>query len=396
MKKVIIIGGGAAGCFAGIQLARGGAEVTLLEAGERLLAKVAITGGGRCNLTNDFSEGLPLDRIYPRGHQLMRRALRAFSPEDTMRWFETEGVALTVQPDGCVFPRSQDAMQIVRTLERGLRLGGVRVVTGARVLRISSGFIVSTQDTSYEADAVLVTTGGSPKIAGLSYLSELVLKIEPPVPSLFTLRVEDAGLKALQGTLAEVEMSLAGTPFRAEGTLLLTDWGISGPATLRLSSYAARYLAENQYRGRLLINWLPGEDPAAAVQALLSEGGQKQIGSVHPSGITSRLWAHLTARAGLRPQMRCAEVGSKGAARLAALLRSDEYALGGRVHFREEFVTCGGVSLSEISLGTLEARRYPGLHFAGEVLDIDAITGGYNLQAAWSTASVAASHILSL
>ena len=455
MKKVVVIGGGAAGCFAAIEIRRRHPdyEVTLLEAGPKLLAKVAITGGGRCNLTNTFASVTSLERIYPRGHQLMKRALRAFSQDDTMRWFEAEGVALVAQPDGCVFPRSQDAMQIVRTLERLLRDSGVRVVLNARVVALKAmpqrmegvgsagvstpghgqgegpvgdkfpkgtqetmggagasnasgvplnrqpsgaeaGFSVATENATYDADAVLVTTGGSPKAAGLGFLAPLELEMLSPVPSLFTLRVSDAGLKALQGTLAEVLLSLAGTPFHADGTLLLTDWGISGPATLRLSSYAARYLAGQAYKGRLLINWLPGErDIPLLLKDLLSQNPKRLLSSVHPEGLTARLWAHLLAKAGLREDLRCAELGSKGAARLAALLRSDEYALDGRVHFREEFVTCGGVSLSEISLSTMEARRYPGLFFAGEVLDVDAITGGFNLQAAWSMASVAARSI---
>ena len=448
MRKVVVIGGGAAGCFAAIRIRRQHpeTEVTLLEAGSRLLAKVAVTGGGRCNLTNSFEGVERLERVYPRGAQLMKRALRVFSQEDTMDWFESEGVRLVVQQDHCVFPASQDAMQIVRTLERGLRLAGVRVVTGARVVSIipvaasglreeavetqiatgadapstrslrtawvsptsshpasgaipsfhgpsveSAGYRILTETTEYAAEAVVVTTGGSPKAAGLGFLEPLGLETVPPVPSLFTLRVDDAGLRALMGTLAEVALSLPGTSFRSEGTLLLTDWGISGPATLRLSSYAARYLAEKEYRGvQLLVDWLPGENPSEAVASLLKENPRKELASVHPEGITARLWAHLLRRAGLRDGIRCSEVGSKGAARLSEVLHADSYPLAGRVHFREEFVTCGGVSLSEISLSTLEAKRYPGLYFAGEVLDVDAVTGGFNLQAAWSMAAVVA------
>lgn len=398
MKHVVVIGGGAAGCFAAIAIRRRHPdwEVTLLEAGPKLLAKVAVTGGGRCNLTNSFEGVSSLERVYPRGYQLMKRALRLFSQEDTMRWFEAEGVALVTQPDGCVFPRSQDAMQIVRTLERLLRTTGVQVVLSARVVALKPtsgaevGFSVCSAEACYDADIVLVTTGGSPKAAGLGFLEPLELETAPPVPSLFTLRVADKGLCALQGTLAEVELSLAGTPFHADGTLLITDWGISGPATLRLSSYAARHLAEKQYQGRLLINWLPEDkDVEALIKDLVSENPRRLLSGVHPEGLTARLWAHLLSRAGLREDLRCAELGSKGAARLAAILRSDEYALGGRVHFREEFVTCGGVSLSEINLSTMESRRYPGLFFAGEVLDVDAITGGFNLQAAWSMAAIA-------
>lgn len=396
MRRVVVIGGGAAGCFASIEIRRlhPDWEVTLLEAGPRLLAKVAVTGGGRCNLTNSFDGVEDLRKVYPRGAQLMKRALRVFSPQDTMRWFEAEGVALVVQSDHCVFPASQDAMQIVRTLERALRRSGVRIVTDARVTNIETGYTVRTEQAEYPADTVLVTTGGSPKAAGLGFLSPLGLETVEPVPSLFTLRVDDPGLRGLMGTLAEVTLSLPGTPFRSEGTLLLTDWGISGPATLRLSSYAARYLAEKQYRGVIVqIDWLCGERAEEVLADLVAGNPRKALSSVRPAGITARLWEHLLGRAGLREGIRCAEVGSRGLARLAETLRSDQYPLSGRVHFKEEFVTCGGVSLSEITLSTLEAKRCPGLFFAGEVLDVDAVTGGFNLQAAWSMGTVAARSI---
>lgn len=396
MDSVIVIGGGAAGAMAAIEIRRRdpSRRVTLLEAGPKLLAKVAVTGGGRCNLTNTFEGVEDLRSVYPRGAQLMKRALRAFSQEDTMRWFEAEGVALTLRDAPCVFPTSQDAMQIVRTLERLLRRSGVEVLTGQRVTAVHTaegGFVVRTEAGEYAAEKAVVTTGGAPK--GLPFLAPLGLETVPPVPSLFTLRVDDAGLRALMGTLAEVELALPGTPFRSSGTLLLTDWGISGPATLRLSSYAARHLAEVQYRGPLQVNWLPEQRAEEAIRALVAANPRKALASVRPDGLTARLWEFLLGRAGLRADIRCAELGSKGMARLAELLRADRYELAGRVHFKEEFVTSGGVALSEISLSTLEARRYPGLFFAGEVLDVDAVTGGFNLQAAWSMAQVVASSV---
>ncbi len=382
--KIAIIGGGAAGCFCAIGLKRRlpDAEVTVYEAGPKLLAKVAVTGGGRCNLTNSFRDVRRLGEVYPRGEQLMRRALAAFSHEDTMRWFEAEGVRLTVQEDQCVFPVSQDAMQIVRTLERCLREAGVRVRLNAPVERVGD----------LDADRVVVTVGGSSR-EKLERLLPAGVEVTPCVPSLFTLKIPDAGLRALMGTVVEqASLALAGTKFRAAGTFLLTDWGVSGPATLRLSSYAARHLAENGYAGTLLVNWLDAPEAAARewMAAAAAEHPQKQAAGTPPAGLTARLWRHLLSRAGLREDLRWAELGSKGAARLASTLTADAYPVAGRARFKEEFVTCGGVALSGVNLNTLESKVCPGLYFAGEALDVDAVTGGFNLQSAWSTAALVA------
>lgn len=414
--KIAVIGGGAAGCFCAVNAARRlpEADITVFEAGPKLLAKVAVTGGGRCNLTNSFRDVERLGEVYPRGEQLMKRALQHFSPADTRRWFETEGVRLVTQEDQCVFPVSQDAMQIVRTLERGLREAGVKVVCNAPVERIvalkEGGFRVEIPGQAgndgigarndgtgagNDFDKVVVTVGGSSQ-QKLQQLLPEGMAATPCVPSLFTLKVPDAGLRALMGTVVEqATLSLAGTHFRAAGTLLLTDWGVSGPATLRLSSYAARHLAGNGYTGTLLIGWLDASESEARewIAAQVAANPRKMAVSTPPEGITARLWRHLLGRAGLREDLRWAELGSKGAARLAATLTADAYPVAGRARFKEEFVTCGGVDLSEIRLGTLEAKRFPGLYFAGEALDVDAVTGGFNLQAAWSTAVVVAASL---
>ncbi len=419
--KVAVIGGGAAGCFCaiGVKRARPDADVTVFEAGPRLLAKVAVTGGGRCNLTNSFRDvalsgraepGLMrLEEVYPRGAQLMRRALRVLSPADTQRWFEAEGVRLLTQEDQCVFPVSQDAMQIVRTLERGLREAGVRVVCNAPVERIEAlpdgRFRLLLPETILSEaksaggpgdmppyDRIIVTVGGSSQQKLQRLLPEGV-EVTPCVPSLFTLKIPDAGLRALMGTVVEqAALSLAGTNFRSRGTLLLTDWGVSGPATLRLSSYAARHLAGCQYTGTLHINWLDATEAEARawIAAAAAGDARKQAASTPPPGITARLWRHLLGRAGLREDLRWVELGGKGAARLAATLTADAYPVAGRARFKEEFVTCGGVALTGISINTLESKLFPGLFFAGEALDLDAVTGGFNLQAAWSTAAVVA------
>jgi predicted Rossmann fold flavoprotein len=378
------------------------AEVTVYEAGPKALAKVAVTGGGRCNLSNTFEQVDKLSDVYPRGERLIREAFRTFSPEDTHRWWEAEGVCLAEDPPrggtpGRIFPASQDAMQIVRTLENLMRRLGVELRCGARVAGIAPensadapGFTLTFSDGSTaRADRVVVTTGGG----ALALLDGLDIPIVDPVPSLFTFKLADDGIKALTGTVVEdATLSLAGTKFRSRGPLLLTDWGVSGPATLKLSSYAARHLAGSGYSGSLLINWLSaGEDDVRAWLSATKEAApQKMVASLRPEGLSERCWRHLLTRSGLREDIRWAELGRKGENRLANTLTADCYEITGRSRFKDEFVTAGGVACSAVDPSTLESRRHPGLFFAGEVLDIDAITGGFNLQAAWSTGYLAA------
>ena len=385
--QISIVGAGAAGCFSAIELKRRlpEARITIHEAGPRPLAKVAITGGGRCNLTNTFENIQDLREAYPRGHQLMKRALRQFGPDETRRWFEEAGVALKTEAGGRVFPCSDDALEIVRTLEREMARLGVRIRCKSRVEDI--------RPLLQESDAVIVTTGGSPQASGLSFLSALELQIEAPVPSLFTFRTGEAGIKALMGTVApRTLLSLPGTSFRANGPLLLTDWGFRGPATLKLSSYAARHLAEKAYRSPLSVNWTG--DNEQSVRQVLGEAaagnGRKMLANTPLFQLPGRLWEFLLHRSGLRPDLRWAELGSKGLNRLVSTLTNDPYEITGRAAFKEEFVTCGGVALSNLDPGTLASKRHPGLYFAGEVLDIDAVTGGFNLQAAWTTGWICA------
>ena len=393
MRRVAIIGAGAAGCFCAVQLRRMAPElaVTVFEAGPKAMAKLAITGGGRCNLTNSFESIRSLGEAYPRGERVLQRALKAFSQEDTVRWFEAEGIPLVLQPDRCWFPRSQRALDIVHCLERGMQGAALRLRTPVRSIErcpIRSGMTINGEPFDY----VVVTTGGAAK--GLPFLEGLGLEIVPPVPSLFTFTIPDPALRSLMGLVTDASIGLAGTSFKAEGPLLITDWGLSGPAVLKLSSYAARHLAEQQYKGTVIVNWLNAKENDAREQLLEMAAGnpQKLLSSVHP--VQQRLWEHLLQRAGLRKDLRWAELGSKGLNRLTATLTADSYPLTGKSKFRDEFVTAGGVALSNINLSTLESKTHPGLYFAGEVLDIDAITGGFNLQAAWSTGYVCAQNIV--
>ena len=401
---ISIIGAGAAGCFAAIEAARRKpqADICVYESLNRPLAKVAITGGGRCNLTNSFLEVRSLETVYPRGARLMKRLFHTFDLRDTMRWFEAEGVPLTVQDDQCVFPRSQDAQDIVGTLLRLMKRHGVAIKTSSRAESIEpqegGGYKISFAGGGcVSSDAVIVTTGGSPRADGAAFLNPLQLKTVPPVPSLFSFSLEAHPLKSLMGiVVANVTARLAGTKFKTDGPLLITHWGVSGPTILKLSSHAARHLAECSYRATLALNWLGDVNEVEALEllkAIKEENPQKQLASAFPRQLGKRLWLYLLESLRLPAEQKWASVGTKDLRRLAANCTNHLLPIAGRNRHKEEFVTCGGVALSEINPSTLECRRHPRLFFAGEVLDVAAVTGGFNLQAAWTMGYVAASNL---
>lgn len=401
--NVAIIGAGAAGCFAAIQIKRNNpkANVTVYEAGIKPLIKVAVTGGGRCNLTNSFDGIRSLDEAYPRGARLLKRLFRTFDYNDVFQWFESEGVSLTTQDDECVFPVSQDAMEIVNTLVRLMRSLGVKLITRHRVAAIDH----DAEDGEYlltfshgdvaKADAVVVTAGGSPQVRGLEMYEKLGLEIVSPVPSLFSLNLEkNHPMTALMGTVVnDVQARLVGTKLSAFGPLLITHWGVSGPAILKLSSYAARILAENDYKAQVAINWF-GQANEAEVMSIITEiaeqNQKKLVSSVWPERFNNRMWCYLIDACGLRQDMRWGELGKKGLNKMVALLTNHTLNIVGKNKYKEEFVTCGGVALSNVNSSTLESKKHPHLYFAGEILDVDAITGGFNLQAAWTMGYVVA------
>lgn len=401
--NVAIIGAGAAGCFAAIQIKRNNPKVnvTVYEAGIKPLIKVAVTGGGRCNLTNSFDGIRSLEEAYPRGARLLKRLFRTFDYKDVYQWFESEGVSLTTQDDECVFPVSQDAMEIVNTLVRLMRSLGVKLITRHRVVAIDH----EAEDGEYlltfshgdvaKADAVVVTAGGSPQVRGLEMYEKLGLEIVSPVPSLFSLNLEkNHPMTALMGTVVnDVQARLVGTKLAAFGPLLITHWGVSGPAILKLSSYAARILAENDYKAQVAINWFGQANEAEVMRIITEIAEQKQkklVSSVWPERFNNRMWCYLIDACGLRQDMRWGELGKKGLNKMVALLTNHTLNIVGKNKYKEEFVTCGGVALSNVNSSTLESKKHPHLYFAGEILDVDAITGGFNLQAAWTMGYVVA------
>ena len=379
--KTAIIGGGAAGFFLAINLKEMCPEmdVTIFEKSKRVLAKVEISGGGRCNCTNSFAEVGDLSEVYPRGHRLMKRLMKGFSQEDAYNWFERHGIRLTTQEDQCVFPMSQDSHTIINCFLAEAQRHSVVIRTETRI---------DSLDQLSDYGFIAVTTGG---MTTQNTLMTQMIPIVPPVPSLFTFRIDDERLHALMGTVVEDVMTMIpGTKLRAEGPLLITHWGMSGPAILKLSSYGARILAENGYQMPLAVNWTNRRDTEVMMilDEMMIRNPQKQLTTVAPCGLPLRLWTYLVEKClGERSNGRWGSLNKKEQNRLANLLSGgDGYQIAGRAPFKDEFVTCGGVDLSAVNPSTLESRQVPNLYFAGEVLDIDGITGGFNFQAAWTTA----------
>jgi predicted Rossmann fold flavoprotein len=389
--RTAVIGGGAAGFFLAINLKEmmPEMEVTIFERSQRVLSKVEVSGGGRCNCTNSFEEVKDLQAVYPRGHRLMKRLFNVFDYHEAYAWFERHGVPLVTQDDECVFPAAQDSHAIINCFLSLARRYHVNVCLGQKIQSL---------DTLSEYDFIAVTTGGSPKGEGLRWLRDMGHEIAEPVPSLFTFQINDKSLTSLMGTVVEeASVMIPATKFRAEGPLLITHWGMSGPAILKLSSYAARQLADQHYQMPLSVNWLGKK--LADVESVLSEAvirnSPKQLSTVNPFGLPQRLWSYLLAKSlAVRMQIRWGELNKKDANRLVNVLCNDTYEIAGRAAFKDEFVTCGGVSLKSVNPSTLESKMVPNLFFAGEVLDIDGITGGFNFQAAWTTAYTVATSIV--
>ena len=388
--KTAIVGGGAAGFFLAVNLKEmvPDMEVTIFERSPRVLTKVEVSGGGRCNCTNSFARVSDLSQVYPRGHRLMKRLFNVFDYEDAYRWFESHGVPLVTQDDECVFPQAQDSHAIIDCFLTLARRYQIVIRKGVKVQSLADlkGF-----------DFVAVTTGGSPKGEGLRWLADMGHETERPVPSLFSLSIDDARLHELMGLVVDdAVVHIPGTKLRAEGALLITHWGLSGPATLRLSSYAARHLADVGYQAPLSINWLHGNeaDAQTALLEMAVREPQKLLTTCNPFDLQQRLWSYLVEKAlAGRATIRWSEMNKKDVNRLVNVLVNDTFQTTGRAPFKDEFVTCGGIALKAVNPVTLESRHVPRMYFAGEVLDIDGVTGGFNFQAAWTTAYTVASSI---
>ena len=386
MMKTAVVGGGAAGFFLAINLKEmcPQMDVTILEASKRVLAKVEISGGGRCNCTNSFEDVVDLQSVYPRGHRLLKRLFKVFDYRDAYQWFEHRGVKLTTQEDHCVFPQSQDSHTIINLFLNEAHRLDITIKTCCKV---------NSLDDLSDYDFIAITTGGMKNSSLFTLHSSLII---PPVPSLFTFNINDAQLRNLMGTVVDATAMIPSTKMRASGPLLITHWGMSGPCILRLSSYAARLLSEHQYQMPQSVNWtsLKENEVQEELMAFCRQHAQKQLTTMRPFDLPQRLWSYLTEKAlAGRAHAPWGSLNQKELNRLTNMLINDTYQIAGRAPFKDEFVTCGGIDLSAVNPSTLESREHPHLYFAGEVLDIDGVTGGFNFQAAWTTAYTVATAI---
>lgn len=399
--KILVVGGGAAGFFGAIAAAEADsdASVQLLEAGRDLLSKVRISGGGRCNVTHHCFDPALLVQHYPRGGRALRGAFSRFQPQDTVAWFQRRGVRLKTEADGRMFPMTDDSETIIDCLQREARRVGVQVQTRMPVAAIESqGDRLQLQLKSGErltGDRILLATGSSP--LGYRLAQSLGHRVVAPVPSLFTFTVKDPQLHALAGVSANpVAVSLRlpeAKPLTQTGPLLITHWGFSGPAVLKLSAWGARLLHQHRYQATLIVNWLPNHNPEqlrTILQTTKSTWVKRQIATQSPVPLTKRLWQYLVQhRAQISAATTWANLSKKQLNTLVHCLSQDAYGISGKGQFKDEFVTCGGISLPEVNFKTLESRLCPGLFFAGEILDVDGITGGFNFQNAWTTGWIA-------
>lgn len=404
IKKIAIIGGGAAGYFTAVNAARLNPhlKVTLYEKSKEVLSKVRISGGGRCNVTHHCYDPERLSAFYPRGGKMLRWSFERFQAEDTVRWFESRGVSLKAEEDGRMFPVTDSSETIIHCLKSEARKTNVTIRTRTKVKSIQSikngSFKLELlKGGKADADVVVIATGGYNREKAYSWIEDLGLSIIKPVPSLFTFNFREKIFSDLAGiSVEEAEVHIKGTGYTEIGPVLLTHWGLSGPAVLKLSAWAARELYKKEYRFDVKVNWaapLNREQVRDKLIKIREDNARKKVDKQDRFSFPARLWTRFVELAGLDLQKRWAEVSNREVHDLTQHLVNAEYSIQGKTTYKEEFVTCGGVSLKDINPDTLESKKVPGLYFVGEVLDIDGVTGGFNFQAAWTNGMLAAEAI---
>ena len=393
--KVAVIGGGAAGFFAALSTAQHHplARVVLFEKTAKLLSKVKISGGGRCNVTHHCFSPSALSKHYPRGGKQLKKAFGTFQASDTVSWFESRGVALKTEGDGRMFPVTDSSQTIVDCLVHEADRHGIEVRLQSPVRELTplapGGFTLNGE----RFDRVVVATGGSPKREGLAWLEALGHAVADPVPSLFTFNMPGSDITDLMGVVVpDALVRIQGTKLSQQGPVLVTHWGMSGPAVLKLSAWGARDLAERGYAFSVQVNWIGIANEAEVMSAIddaMPDIRKKKVANACPFDLPKKFWAFLLARAEVPVDAVWLDLGKKAKNKLVNTLLNDVYEVRGKTTFKEEFVTCGGVVLGEVDFATMQSRVVPGLYFAGEVLDVDGVTGGFNFQAAWTTGFVA-------
>jgi len=401
--KIAIIGAGAAGCFAAANILYcQGVEVTVYEKTGKVMQKVKASGGGRCNVTHECFDIPEMVTRYPRGKQLLRKSLYQFGPQQTIDWFAQRGVKLKTEPDGRMFPVTDNSQTIIDCIWQQMMHNKVQVCYHKSVValaKVPSGqWTITFSDGSvHTADRVLISVGGFPRADQYQWIEALGHTIQSPVPSLFTFNMPKHPITALMGvSVPNATIKISGTKITQHGPLLITHWGMSGPAVLKTSSIAARELADRNYDFTIVVNWLGDMNDADMRETLLQlrkEQGRQLVQNKNPFDLPRRLWDYIVHQCGIKDDTRWGDLPAAAQNKLIEHLLRDIYAVKGKTTFKEEFVTCGGVTLSGIDPQTLQSKVVPGLFFAGEILDADGITGGYNFQHAWSSAWIAAHHL---
>ena len=399
-KEIAIIGGGAAGFFAAVTCAAKYPEhcVTIYEKSNKLLSKVRVSGGGRCNVTHACFDIQQLIKNYPRGGKQLINAFARFSTVDTVQWFEDRGVELKTESDGRMFPVTNNSETIVNCLMDEAEANRVRIIMNAELVKLTKNAEEKFQLTfrngnNVIADKILIAAGGHPKQESLKWLIPLGHELIPPVPSLFTLNMPKDPIADLMGiSVPNAGLQIENTKYTSSGPLLITHWGMSGPAVLKLSSIAARVLSDSNYDFNLFVRWIENYNQDQLQKFLIdkkSEFGSKHICNFSPFDLPKRLWMFLLWKTAIPETMRWADLSKELIKKLSLVLIKDVYHVRGKTTFKEEFVTCGGISLNDVDFRTMESKRCSGIFFAGEVLDIDALTGGFNFQSAWTTGFIA-------
>ena len=402
-EKLVVIGGGAAGFFCAINAARlnPNLDVCILEKSNKLLAKVKVSGGGRCNTTHACFELPELVQKYPRGQNFLKKTFHWFNTTDTIEWFASRGVDLKTEADGRMFPASNDSQTIIDCLLKEADKYKVQVQIQTAVEKITVNdagvFLLQTTNKTIEANYVCVATGGFPKAHQFEFITNLGHTIEAPVPSLFTFNMPGNPITELMGvSVPEAQVKIAGSKITATGPLLITHWGMSGPAVLKCSAWGARELSNLGYAFTIRVNWIPTyaeQDLRTAWPLIRSEQGNTKIGGRNPFELPGRLWLHLLEVCGIDAGGSWATLTAAAQNKLITALTAFECKVSGKTTFKDEFVTCGGIKLSEIDANTMQSKLVKGLYFAGEIMDIDGITGGFNFQNAWTSGWIAAKSI---
>lgn len=396
--KIAIIGGGAAGFFAALSAKQHHpqAKVVILEKTDKLLSKVKVSGGGRCNVTHACFKASELAKFYPRGGKQLKKAFGVFNTNHTVAWFKDRGVELKKEADNRMFPITDKSITIINCFLDEARKIGVEIQNSCSVERLQpteQGWNLFYDEFDHEYDKVVIATGGSPKARGLDWIKHLGHNIIPPVPSLFTFNMPNEEIKSYQGlAVKNAIVRVQGTKLIQDGPLLITHWGMSGPAILKTSAWGAEELAQKNYEFTIQVNWV-GNNNEDELRTLLNRHfysyDKKKVSNSNPFDVPSRLWNYLLEKAGIPADKIAGEVGKKDRNKLLNTLLNDEYEVKGKTTFKEEFVTCGGVDLKDVDFKTMQSKVAPNLYFAGEILNVDGVTGGFNFQAAWTTGFIA-------